>query len=1363
MIQFKSLRQYTHVVNGLRFPRSTTEPFVLVYFSENSNLTDDYPKLNIRTIDARVVVVPVTKIPRTILTGDLRKVYRSFGLLPLSIRQKVPLGQNIILDLSQYLTALDTMLKPKNYRQRAGFLIKNILSSTLAVFPNNYQKTLIYTVDTTKDLNPFISRKIFPIVQEMKNENYTLFDNMILNLLSPSGPKYRLLIKDQDYKFQRVVFYMRTIKTQDTEEEIESDSNQAANIIVKALDKDLEPGSKMKVKGAIEDYLTGEPEKREKVVSGDANASDIQNIATTSILYGVSGDLPRAQRISNSIPKNKKMIALKAINKGFADELLKPEKTVSLSTDPRVEVYNTPELVGNKSPEHVYQKRQLDFEINLKNDLTNAFKVLEVEEIPLQFKDISISQKKTPAGEILKSDINIAKISLVDKFGNAQNVAIELPRIDPNTGTFRLNGRKKSLINQIVQCPITFPKPGESRFESSYSTFRIHSKNLRNVKFLEGFMGSKSYKLPLLILLSFAFGFDDTMKLYKIGYEITTSKPDKDSVSTKVNKTDYIVFKNVDSDLKKELCMSLIHAKVYTYDVEGEFGSLNYFENLIIAVTGRLNSTFLISSNIKYVVDPVVRQVLRNQQLPSELNLIMKYMAERVVDKFLIQRNDLSNQRIRNSEVLVHLAQKQIRAAYTTYKEQVLSGNKDATFVIQPTKVISDFLNTELVVNMEYANPTEEMSTMTRVSPVGKKVGGIPDHMAIVPEARNIHESYFGNIDPLDTPEGPNIGLIQQLTIDALISSSRGLFAAKDFENKEGTGMLSTSSSMIPFLENVAGARVIMITNQAKQTVPLKDPEAPVVQSGYESILTKVLSGNFVKKSPCTGKVSKITIDSISIKCGTKTQSVDITPLHLKSGSGKNTLSVFNPIVKVGSSVKKDDLIAEGACMSNGSISLGRSLLAAIMPYKGYNFEDGVVISEKVVSDEKLTSLHGIEEEILISENDRVLYLASIGEKVEKGKPILRKTIGEIEQLIGFDEDDTTTMSAGQYVKKSPGGRIVDIQVYSNLDEDKFPQLKALINRTDKKFGRKSKENFKIAGQTIKGISIKFVIEQELKITVSDKICNRYGNKGIVSLIEKDDLMPRTPFGEKIEIVLNPLGITGRMNPGQIYEIYCGLMAKELGKRIPDLTRAKTISLIKQVYGQLDTSKNRKNTETLVRGLSNLSKSAYDKLVYNVKKSGFYPIIIPPFQAPGHKSIRSALKMLGLKSAYYLTLPEYNTKTKSPVPVGYMYIYKLEHLGEAKIYGRSTGPVTGKISQPTSGKQRDGGQRLGELDTYSFISYNCPNVLAEFMGPLSDDYITREEILAEIIQTGAAKYKEPKVSPARDLLNSYFVSLMLGK
>ena len=134
-----------------------------------------------------------------------------------------------------------------------------------------------------------------------------------------------------------------------------------------------------------------------------------------------------------------------------------------------------------------------------------------------------------------------------------------------------------------------------------------------------------------------------------------------------------------------------------------------------------------------------------------------------------------------------------------------------------------------------------------------------------------------------------------------------------------------------------------------------------------------------------------------------------------------------------------------------------------------------------------------------------------------------------------------------------------------------------------------------------------------------------------------------------------------------------------------------------------------------------------------------------------------------MKSTYKLKLPEFNTSTYHEVPVGYMYICKLEHMGDAKIYGRSTGPVSGKTSQPTSGKRNEGGQRMGELDTYSFISYNCPGVLAEFMGPLSDDYITKEEILSEIVKTGSAKYREAKTSPAKDLLNSYFTSLMLTR
>jgi len=666
---------------------------------------------------------------------------------------------------------------------------------------------------------------------------------------------------------------------------------------------------------------------------------------------------------------------------------------------------------------------------------------------------------------------------------------------------------------------------------------------------------------------------------------------------------------------------------------------------------------------------------------------------------------------------------------------------------------------------MEYANPVEEMSTMTRVSPTGKKVLGIPDKRAIQKTSRNIHSSYFGNIDPLDTPEGENIGIVQQLTVDAQLTSARGLIAQKKITNDENSGMLSTTTCLIPFLENNDGARVIMISNQCRQMLPLKNSEQPAVQSGYESILSNVLSDNFVKRAPCTGTIQKISTNSITMKCKEgKTEVVDISPVHLRSGSGKDTLSVFTPTVKEKQSVKKNDVIAEGGCMTDGSISLGRSLAIALMPYKGYNFEDGIVINEKLVEEDLLTSLHGITEEIVVSKKDRLLFVEKVGTIVEKGKPLLRKTIGELDELIGIDDDETISVSGQQFILKSPGGKVVDIEVFSNVKENVFPELQPFINKTNKKYNKKPAKKYTMKGETIKGVLIKFEIQQELKIGLGDKLCNRYGNKGIISLVEKDENMPRTPFGERVDIILNPVGLIGRMNMGQLYELYCGLISRELGRRISEMTdKTKVVNLLKTVLPKLDTSKNKEYSSESLLSISKLKPEKFKELLDGVKKNKFFPIIIPPFKAPNNKDIAAALKALGLKSAYKLKLPEFNTSTKNAVPVGYMYISKLEHIGDIKIHGRSTGPISGKTGQPTSGKRREGGQRLGELDSYSFISYNCPNLLAELMGPLSDDYVTKDEILSEIIQSGNATYKEPKISPGRDLLNSYFKSLMLDR
>jgi len=867
-------------------------------------------------------------------------------------------------------------------------------------------------------------------------------------------------------------------------------------------------------------------------------------------------------------------------------------------------------------------------------------------------------------------------------------------------------------------------------------------------------------------MLCYSFGFKETMIQYGLDYKIVDEKPGKEVPFTTEVPSSYMIFKNVKTELQEELVSSFINTNVNKYKVpkKREFLSKDYFNDLIIKMTGRVDSTYLINNNLENIVDPIVKQVLINQQLPFELPSIMQYMATKTVAGYVQERNDLTNQRIRNSEVLVHLAQKQLLKAYTEYREQYLAGNEDAILNIPEGGVLSQFSNLEIVQDMEYANPLEEMATITKTSPVGKTVGGIPDKQAVQLDARNVHPSYYGNIDPLDTAESGNIGITQQLTVDAYITSARGLFGQKPLDNKEKSGILSTTASMIPFVENNEGARILMATNQAKQMLPLKNPEPPICQSGYESLLTNVLSDSFIKRSPCKGKILKVTGDYIDVSCGVRKKRVDTTPIQLKSGSGKNTLSTFRSVVKEKESVKLNQVIAEGSGISNGTISMGRNLSCCYMPYEGYNFEDGIVISERLVKGDKLTSLHGIDTEVLVDRKDKVVHIVDLGKETKKGEPLFRKIPGDIDELLGFDLDDSDDVDThdGQIIIKSPGGKVVDIEVFSNIDPDTFPVLIPYINRTNKKYKKPPKEKFTSRGVSIKGVRILFKIEQELKIGLGDKLCNRFGNKGIISAIEEEKYLPRTPWGEKVDIIINPLGVLGRMNVGQIYELYCGLISKyAANKMVKAKNKQEVMKLFDVIMKGLDTTPGNKFGLQFMGNLKKLSTAQFKKMIDQIKQQSFFPIIIPPFQAPTYKQIIPLMKKLGLKSGYNLTLPKYNTKTKSPVPFGYAYTAKLEHIGEMKAHSRSTGPTVGKTHQPTGGKSREGGQRMGEGDTWALASYNCPILLSEFFGPLSDDAKTKKEILTDIIQTGDAEFRPPKTSPTKDLLNAYFTSMML--
>lgn len=227
MIQYKSLTQYSRVVDGIRFQQNPKKPFLLVYFSENSSFADDYPKLNIIKMDAKYVVVPITRIPLTRLTSDNKKSYKKYGLLSFSSNMAIPKNKNLIIDTTVYTNKLDEKYKPNNYKQRAGTLMMSNLQSAFSIGEGDYQKILIYSININKPFNTFMNRKSFALLKSLHSGNL-FFDDLLLATIS-DGVKYRSLIKDRNFKFPRVFQYFRMIKAAGEKEGEELSDSVFAN------------------------------------------------------------------------------------------------------------------------------------------------------------------------------------------------------------------------------------------------------------------------------------------------------------------------------------------------------------------------------------------------------------------------------------------------------------------------------------------------------------------------------------------------------------------------------------------------------------------------------------------------------------------------------------------------------------------------------------------------------------------------------------------------------------------------------------------------------------------------------------------------------------------------------------------------------------------------------------------------------------------------------------------------------------------------------------------------------------------------------------------------------------------------------
>ncbi|MBE6810964.1 MAG: DNA-directed RNA polymerase subunit beta [Ruminococcaceae bacterium] len=637
---------------------------------------------------------------------------------------------------------------------------------------------------------------------------------------------------------------------------------------------------------------------------------------------------------------------------------------------------------------------------------------------------------------------------------------------------------------------------------------------------------------------------------------------------------------------------------------------------------------------------------------------------------------------------------------------------------------------------MDQTNPLSELTHKRRLSALGP--GGLSRDRASF-EVRDVHYTHYGRMCPIETPEGPNIGLISYLATYAKINKygfieapfrrvdkttgqvlsevvymtadeeddyviaqanepldENGYFVHKkvnvrirenyseveatraDFMDVSPKMVVSVATAMIPFLENDDTNRALMGSNMQKQAVPLLKPENPIVATGME--YKAAVDSGVVVLAKRAGTVTYVSADIIKIRA--KNGEIDEYNLIKFLRSNHGTCINQKPIVAVGDTVEEKDVIADGPATSNGEISLGRNALIGFMTWEGYNYEDAVLLNERLVREDIYTSIHIEEYEIecrdtklgpeeitrdIPNVGDDALKdldergIIRVGAEVKAGDILVGKVTpkGETEltaeeRLLRaiFGEKAREVRDTSLRVPHGEYGTIVDVKVF---DRSNSSELSPGVN-----------------------VVVRCYIAQKRKISVGDKMAGRHGNKGVVSRILPSEDMPFLPDGTPLDIVLNPLGVPSRMNIGQVLEVHLGYAAKALG----------------------------------------------------------WNIATPVFDGAHESDIRECFKMAGMSEDGKVQL--YDGRTGEPfdnkVTVGYMYYLKLHHLVDDKIHARSTGPYSLVTQQPLGGKAQFGGQRFGEMEVWALEAYGAAYTLQEILTVKSDDVVGRVKTYEAIVK-----------------------------
>jgi hypothetical protein len=982
-----------------------------------------------------------------------------------------------------------------------------------------------------------------------------------------------------------------------------------------------------------------------------------------------------------------------------------------------------------KNKDHnIFTLRKEDYEqiLPVVSEIVNP-----VKDLGFEILELDIKESRFTSGELSKTLKQTLVIKL-QKGNSTIDLSIFIPKIVENNYII-INGRRKIPLFQLFDIPIV--TRGESiKLRTNVATLMVY-KDKESPYVKVSFLGKKP---PLSLMMMGYYGPEELNKRF-------------DFANLEVNPESEVLYENLLEDLK-----------LYYEESKG------FTQDDFIHEIGRIYSRYSAKSkgnDVMYALDLIPKvDVLtaRFLETGSIIEELIKAIQTEYIDDTLF-----TNKRIRCFEYMIFSKVSKI-VFDLCYSNRTARQPK---FNINSTQILSE-CNVSDIVQFDFSiNPIEELTKLSRISllgPGGFKRENIPKHL------RDICPTMFGRICPVDTPDRDNCGVLQNITPNVKVDGNMK-FTRDEPDNQP----ISIPVSMVPFCEHDDQTRLQMASSQMRQSIMLKEFDQPMIKSGCEGLYTDYTQ--FIKRAKKNGEV--IHIDDKFLIVVYDDSEVDLFNIAFRKIYVEH-MDFMNIYVKPGDKFKAGDILAESNFCKNGEITFGRNLLTGVMIYYGNNYEDGIVISDRLVKEDVFTSVHYKDlsftipphKVLLTLESDKYKPLPNEFETIKAGSPYAIMKSLTSDDLYSVFGENLVLEAEKRYI-------IPEIKIYANAWNEDIPEYKEWVeNKIEKQHETENSMKLVLKDILAKDDALKFIRENNLdlfsftgkyknkreiingiyvemygvhfrRIQVGDKIANRHGNKGIISRIIPHEKMPQIEDGRHLDICINPLGIISRMNLGQLFELRLSMVLDDLKSNLLDMIKAGAAQKLIKDYliGFIDIIDATDEKWYLNQFKAQLPKKIDEEFIAKLT------LIQPPFNSCSIDGIQEAIEYTGTKFKQEVYDPLSKTKLLNKIAVGHIYFFRMVHIAAEKLAARGIGSYAKRTLQPLGGRKNKGGQRCGEMETACIIGHDAPSNLFEFLTTKSDCIDLKNRYIRSFIDTNLIdESKELDTRPESvKLLNAY--------